>query len=97
LRSKPRAQSASVPSLCRWRRSAIRSSRALDAKGRPKMSNNDWKEFEKIVAGIHSQFSENCHVTWDEEINGRQFDVVVRSTIGPHKYLVHPTKAYFVS
>jgi len=61
------------------------------------MSNNDWKEFEKIVAGIHSQFSENCHVTWDEEINGRQFDVVVRSTIGPHKYLVHPTKAYFVS
>jgi len=29
LRSKPRAQSASVPSLCRWRRSADRSSRAL--------------------------------------------------------------------
>jgi len=43
---------------------------------------------ERIVAGIHSATSEGADVTWNETIDGRQFDVTVRFQIGTMRYLV---------
>lgn len=43
---------------------------------------------ERIVAGIHSVTTAGADVTWNEVINGRQFDVVVRFKLGSLRYLV---------
>lgn len=43
---------------------------------------------ERIVAGIHSVTTKGADVRWNEVINGRQFDVVVRFTLGTLGYLV---------
>lgn len=43
---------------------------------------------ERIVAGIHAMSSGDAEVTWNESINGRQFDVVVRFQLGTLAYLV---------
>jgi len=43
---------------------------------------------ERIVAGIHAISSGNADVRWNERINGRQFDVVVRFHLGTLAYLV---------
>ena len=47
----------------------------------------DWQEFEVLVAAVHRLASSGGTVKWDEQINGRQFDVTIRFTHGPHKYL----------
>ena len=46
------------------------------------------KYLERIVAGIQSVTTEGADVRWNEKINGRQFDVVVRFTMGKLVYLV---------
>jgi len=51
------------------------------------MAKNDWIEFEKIVAAIQKMYSGNCTVKWNERIAGRQFDVSIKFSIGPHEYL----------
>ena len=43
---------------------------------------------ERIVAGIHAITSASAVVSWNESINGRQFDVVVRFDLGTLHYLV---------
>ncbi|WP_441237026.1 restriction endonuclease [Bradyrhizobium sp. 930_D9_N1_4] len=43
---------------------------------------------ERIVAGIHFVTSDNAEISWNEKINGRQFDVVVRFKLGTLSYLV---------
>jgi hypothetical protein len=43
---------------------------------------------ERIVAGIHTVTTAGADVRWNEIMNGRQFDVVVRFTIGTLSYLV---------
>ncbi|RTL67100.1 MAG: hypothetical protein EKK42_15085 [Pseudonocardiaceae bacterium] len=43
---------------------------------------------ERIVAGIQSVTTTGADVTWNEELNGRQFDVVVRFRLGMLSYLV---------
>lgn len=43
---------------------------------------------ERIVAGIHAVTTAGADVSWNEVINGRQFDVVVRFKLGPLRYLV---------
>ncbi len=43
---------------------------------------------ERIVAGIHAVTSSDADVSWNEVINGRQFDVVVRFALGTLRYLV---------
>jgi hypothetical protein len=43
---------------------------------------------ERVVAGIHAVSSGDAEVTWNESINGRQFDVVVRFQLGTLAYLV---------
>jgi Restriction endonuclease len=43
---------------------------------------------ERIVAGIHAVTSAEADVAWNEDINGRQFDVVVRFRLGTLSYLV---------
>jgi hypothetical protein len=43
---------------------------------------------ERIVAGIQSVTTMGADVKWNERINGRQFDVVVRFKLGLLRYLV---------
>lgn len=49
---------------------------------------SDDEYLERIVAGIHAVTTEDADVTWNETINGRQFDVVVRFVVGTLRYLV---------
>lgn len=48
----------------------------------------DDEYLERIVAGVHAATSKDADVRWNEIINGRQFDVVVRFTLGTLRYLV---------
>jgi len=43
---------------------------------------------ERIVAGIQAATTDGADVTWNEIIDGRQFDAVVRFTLGTLQYLV---------
>jgi hypothetical protein len=43
---------------------------------------------ERVVAGIQRATSDGVDVQWNETINGRQFDVVVRFTLASLRYLV---------
>jgi hypothetical protein len=43
---------------------------------------------ERIVAGIQSATMDQAEVTWNELINGRQFDVVARFNLGAHRFLM---------
>lgn len=45
------------------------------------------KRLERLVAAIHHAESTGAVVTWNDEINGRQFDVTVRFKFGLHSYL----------
>ena len=45
------------------------------------------KRLERLVAAIHHAESTGATVTWNDEINGRQFDVTVRFKFGLHTYL----------
>lgn len=49
---------------------------------------SDEEYIERIVAGVHAVTSDGAEVTWNEVINGRQFDVVVRFRLGTLKYIV---------
>lgn len=37
-----------------------------------------WKHFERVVAAIHMAEDNGASVTWNEDIDGRQFDVAIR-------------------
>lgn len=43
---------------------------------------------ERVVAGIQRVTTHDAEVRWNEKLNGRQFDVVVRFRIGTLRYLV---------
>jgi hypothetical protein len=47
-----------------------------------------WKKFERIVAAIHLAEAKGAKVAWNEDINGRQFDVVIRFKFQFYDYLV---------
>lgn len=49
---------------------------------------SDDEFLERVIAGIHTITTTNADVTWNEVINGRQFDVVVRFKLGSLRYLV---------
>jgi Restriction endonuclease len=49
---------------------------------------SDDEYLERIVAGIHTVTTAGADVSWNEVINGRQFDVVVRFKLGSLRYLV---------
>lgn len=49
---------------------------------------SDDEYLERIVAGIHAVTTADADVSWNEVINDRQFDVVVRFTLGTLRYLV---------
>ncbi len=51
------------------------------------MNNPNWKEFERLVAAIHHAEAQGASVTWDDNINGRQFDVTLRFKAGLYDYL----------
>jgi hypothetical protein len=51
------------------------------------MKNTDWKKFERLVAAIHYAETQGAVVTWNDNINGRQFDVTLRFKVGLHDYL----------
>ena len=40
--------------------------------------NPEWKQFERLVAAIHHAESQGALVTWNDTIQGRQFDVTIR-------------------
>ena len=46
-----------------------------------------WQSFEKIVAAIHAAEMHGAKVTWNEIIEGRQFDVTIRFKVGFYEYL----------
>ncbi|MBU2232978.1 MAG: restriction endonuclease [Alphaproteobacteria bacterium] len=48
----------------------------------------DDEYLERLVAGIHTITGDAADVRWNEIINGRQFDVVVRFQMGTLRYLV---------
>jgi Restriction endonuclease len=52
----------------------------------PMISDDEY--LERIVAGIHTVTTAGAEVRWNEVINGRQFDVVVRFKLGSLSYLV---------
>ena len=45
------------------------------------------EKFERIVAAVHAAQHKGAEVTWNEDIDGRQFDVVVRFKFGFYDYL----------
>jgi hypothetical protein len=47
-----------------------------------------WQNFERIVAAIHVAEEKGATVTWNEDIEGRQFDVVIRFKFQFYDYLV---------
>lgn len=47
-----------------------------------------WKKFERIVAAIHVAENSGASVTWNDHINGRQFDVAIRFKFQFYDYLV---------
>lgn len=47
-----------------------------------------WEKFERIVAAIHLAEAAGAIVTWNEDIEGRQFDVVIRFKMHFYDYLV---------
>ncbi len=51
------------------------------------MTESKWKRFERVVAAIHAAESKGAKVTWDDLIEGRQFDVTIRFDFGGYKYL----------
>ena len=46
-----------------------------------------WKKFERVVAAIHVAEHSGATVTWNDHINGRQFDVVIRFKFQFYEYL----------
>jgi hypothetical protein len=46
-----------------------------------------WESFERIVAAIHLAETQGATVTWNEIIEGRQFDVTIRFKVGFYEYL----------
>ncbi len=46
-----------------------------------------WEQFERLVASIHSAIDPAAHVTWNDTIQGRQFDVTIRFKKGLYDYL----------
>lgn len=51
------------------------------------MSTPNWQRFEQLVAAIHHAQSQGGQVSWNDTIQGRQFDVTVRFKYGLHSYL----------
>ena len=51
------------------------------------MPDPKWKKFERLVAAIHEADAHGAKVTWSESIKGRQFDVVLRFSVGSYSYL----------
>lgn len=51
------------------------------------MSDPKWKKFERVIAAIHEADAHGANVSWNEAINGRQFDVVLRFSVGSYSYL----------
>lgn len=49
---------------------------------------SDSEYLERVVAGIHALTTAGAEVSWNEVINDRQFDVVVRFKLGSLSYLV---------
>lgn len=52
-----------------------------------KSDENKWKNFEHLVAAIHKAADQGANVRWNEKINGRQFDVVIRFKKGMYDYV----------
>jgi hypothetical protein len=52
-----------------------------------KKSEPKWESFERIVAAIHLAETQGATVTWNEIIEGRQFDVTIRFKVGFYEYL----------
>jgi hypothetical protein len=46
-----------------------------------------WKKFERVVAAIHVAENSGATVTWNDHINGRQFDVTIRFKFQFYDYL----------
>ena len=46
-----------------------------------------WKHFERLVAAIHYAVEQGGQVTWNDRINGRQFDVSIRFKRGFYTFL----------
>ena len=51
------------------------------------MTNINWEKFERLVAAINATKMKGADVKWNDKINGRQFDVVIRFNLGDYKYL----------
>jgi hypothetical protein len=61
-----------------------------DSEERPRTmtkTSKRWEQFERLVAAIHLALDPNAQVTWDDTINGRQFDVTIRFKKGLYDYL----------
>lgn len=48
----------------------------------------DGKKFERVVAAIHAMEESGAQVTWNDVINGRQFDVTLRFNKAGYEFLV---------
>jgi len=59
----------------------------LRPKKRKRESSPQGENFEKIVAAIHVAEMQGAVVTWNEIIQGRQFDVAIRFKVGFYEYL----------
>jgi hypothetical protein len=49
--------------------------------------NPNWKKFEKLVAALHIAEQKGAVIKWNDEIDGRQFDVTIRFKNGFYDYL----------
>lgn len=53
----------------------------------PLPEKKEWRRFERLIAAIEFATNHGAAVTWNVSIEGRQFDVAIRFTNGPHQYL----------
>mgnify|MGYP001024990813 CR=1 FL=1 len=51
------------------------------------MAKNNWKGFERLVAAINAKNIKNGTVTWNDTIDGRQFDATIRFKAGDYDFL----------
>ena len=51
------------------------------------MVKNNWKGFERLVAAVNASNIKNGTVTWNDSVDGRQFDVTIRFKAGDYDFL----------
>ncbi|MBX3357306.1 MAG: restriction endonuclease [Phycisphaeraceae bacterium] len=59
----------------------------MDQENLPESAEPKWKQFERLVTAIHKAEAKGGKVTWNDSIDGRQFDATIRFEHALYSYL----------